>query len=145
MGRICWRGRWKSGGVMDDESGDDERWVDKWMSRWIETRLVRLTEWILKLISQTRYTSVRPYCQSSAVFASPLSQHVRSYRLFSIAGSMVFFLTTSASDAKHWYCLSRSAVNYLTVRSHRRRFVPDFKIEKVATKSPQNPSSSWQS
>ena len=36
-------------------------------------------------------------------------------------------------------------LSLVTVRSHRRRYVPDFKIEKVATKSPQNPSSSWQS
>jgi len=33
-------------------------------------------------------------------------------------------------------------LHFITLRSHRRRFVPDFKIEEVATKSPQNPSSS---
>jgi len=30
-----------------------ERWVDKWMRRWIQTGLVRLTEWIWKLIRGT--------------------------------------------------------------------------------------------
>jgi len=32
-----------------------QRWVDKWMRRWIETRMVRLTEWIWKLIPKTRW------------------------------------------------------------------------------------------
>jgi len=31
-----------------------QRWVDKWMRRWIETKMVRLTEWIWKLIPKTR-------------------------------------------------------------------------------------------
>jgi len=30
-----------------------ERWVDKWMRRWVETRMVRRTEWIWKLIPKT--------------------------------------------------------------------------------------------
>jgi len=37
------------------ERGWWERWVNKWMRRWIETRLVRLTEWICKLIPKTRW------------------------------------------------------------------------------------------
>jgi len=35
--------------VEDDESGDDDSdglTLDKWMRRWIETRLVTLTKWI---------------------------------------------------------------------------------------------------
>jgi len=36
---------------MDDESGDDD---NKWMRRWVETWLARLTEWIWKLIPKTR-------------------------------------------------------------------------------------------
>jgi len=32
-----------------------ERWVDKWMRRWIETRMVRLTKWIWKWIPKTRW------------------------------------------------------------------------------------------
>jgi len=44
-----WRSdRWR-------EWGWWQRWVEKWMSRWIETRMVRLTEWIWKLIPKTRW------------------------------------------------------------------------------------------
>jgi len=44
---------WRSDGWW--ERGWWERWVDMWMRRWIETRLVRLTEWIWKLIPKTRW------------------------------------------------------------------------------------------
>jgi len=38
----CWEWRWC------------ERCIDKWMRKWIETRLASLTEWIWKLIPKTR-------------------------------------------------------------------------------------------
>ena len=54
VGRICWKGmfwpgvkEWSSDGWW--ERGWWQRWVDKWMRRWIETRIVRLTNWIWKL------------------------------------------------------------------------------------------------
>ena len=59
VGRICWKGRFwawservKTGGWW--QRGWLERWVDTWMRRWIETRLVKLTKWIWKLILKTR-------------------------------------------------------------------------------------------
>ena len=52
--RICWKGRfWAwSEGVMDDESGDDDR--DEWgsVSRH-DWRVVRLKEWTRELIPET--------------------------------------------------------------------------------------------
>jgi len=44
---------WRSDGWR--EWGWWQRWVDKWMRRWIETRMVRLTKWIWKLIPKMRW------------------------------------------------------------------------------------------
>ena len=45
--------KWRSDGWW--EWGWWERWVDEWMRRWIETRLMRLMKWICKLIPKTKW------------------------------------------------------------------------------------------
>jgi len=54
--KVCfwaWSERAKEWWMM--RAGMMREMVDKWMRRWIETRLVRLTEWIWQLIQKTRW------------------------------------------------------------------------------------------
>jgi len=88
------------------------------------------------------------YMGTTAADADTIEQELQSGKI------CVFFNTLHTFFVPHFTlvkdalieigCVVTSLVGWLvvTVRSHRRRFVPDFKIEKFAAKSPQNPSSS---
>jgi len=60
VGRICWKGRFWAWSEREKEwwmmrAGWWQRWVEKLMRWWIETRMHGLTEWIWKLIPKTRW------------------------------------------------------------------------------------------
>ena len=119
---------WRSDGWW--ERGWWQRWVDNWMRRWIEIRLVRLTEWIWKLIPKTRWCISKwaicdfqpggDYSWNNCPFNRSLRPSQLRYVYCVKAGGVVWSFVLSFCQS---FALSVSRITYERVNGRRPNMV----------------------